>query len=237
MKEWSYDPSPSISQSIGEQLTVFPRERDITFSLLRRVGTVFLRIFLKIYFRLEISGREHIPQNRSFVLVGNHASHLDAVALACALPISSVDHTFAVAAKDYFFTSFARSFFAAVFVNALPFDRHKKIRESLELCADALNASEQALLMFPEGTRSLDGKIQPFKRGIGILTAGTGRLVVPAFIAGAFEAWPKGLSFPKPKKVRVRIGPPLNFLNVERNAEGFQRVAQKVEDAVRALQV
>lgn len=235
MNEWTYDPSPLISKSISEQLTSFPREPDMTFSLLRLSWTVLLRVFLKIYFRLEIIGRKNLPKSHSFVLVANHASHLDVVALVAALPIRSLDNTFAVAAKDYFFSSFWKSFFSAVFFNALPFDRKEKKRESLELCADVLNASERALIMFPEGTRSPDGRLQPFKKGIGILAAGTNRLVVPAYIRGAFEAWPKGASFPKPHKVRVRIGNPMNFKSVERQESGFLFVAESARQAIEAL--
>ena len=235
MNEWTYDPSPSIDKNINEQLTVFPREPDMTFSILRGIGTILLRGFLRIYFRLEISGRENLPRKESFVLIANHSSHLDAVALLAALPLRSIDQTFAVAAKDYFFSSLFRSFLATIFVNALPFDRRLRTRESLELCADVLNASKRALIMFPEGSRSVNGQLQPFKKGLGVLTAGTDRLVVPATIEGAFTAWPKGSVFPKPRKVRVIIGRPLTFKGLPRNENGYLEATLMAQEAVRAL--
>lgn len=235
MKPWSYDPSPAIQQSIAQQLAVFPRERDLTHATLRTLWSVCLRLSLKGYFRLAVIGRERLPTTGSFVLVANHASHLDALALLCALPIRTIHRTFAVAAKDYFFSSFARSFFSAVFINAIPFDRREKKRESLELCADVLDVAQRALIMFPEGTRSPTGEMQPFKKGIGILTAGTDRLVVPAYLQGAYAAWPKDTALPRPRRVRVFIGEPMSFRHVPRTDEGFAQVAREVEAAVRAL--
>lgn len=235
MKEWQYNPSPSVNKSIAESLTVFPRERDMTCTILRVFWNCCLRVFLKIYFRLSIKGRENLPSNKSFVLIANHSSHLDAVCLSAALPVKSINRTFSVAAKDCFFSSFYRSVFAAVFVNALPFDRQHKHKESLELCADVLNVSDQVLIMFPEGTRSLTGKIQTFKYGIGLLVAGTDRLVVPTYIDGAYQAWPKGSKVPKPKRVRVFIGEPMDFMKIERNKEGYEKVAQLCESAIRNL--
>lgn len=235
MRPWSYDPSPTISQTLAEQLTVFPRERDLTHTVLRTVWTICLRGFLRVYFRLTIEGRERLPRTGRYVLAANHASHLDALSLSAALPMRSIHRAFAVAAKDYFFSSFWRSLISAIFFNALPFDRKVQKRESLELCADALDASENVLIMFPEGTRSPTGEIQPFKRGIGILTAGTDRLVVPAYLDGAYAAWPRQTAFPRPRRVRLVIGQPLRFSDVPRTDEGFVRVASDVEAAVRQL--
>lgn len=235
MKEWSYHPSPAIQRSISENLTVFPRERDMTQTIVRFLWNIALRLFLKIYFRLQITGKEHLPRNQSYVLAANHSSHLDAMCLLSALPMKLIDRAFAVAAKDYFFASFWRSFLAAILFNALPFDRMDKKRQGLELCADVLNVSEQVLIMFPEGTRSMSGEIQPFKQGIGILTAGTERWVVPAYIQGAFAAWPKGSRLPLPKRVRVTIGEPLHFKDVARTPEGFLTVARQTGEAIKRL--
>lgn len=236
MKPWSYDPSPALSQTLAEQLTVFPRERDLTHTMLRIAWTMCLRAVLYTYFRLQIIGRKRLPRGGRYVLVANHTSHLDVASLSAALPARSIHQTFAVAAKDYFFSSLWRSMFSAVFVNALPFDRVKHKRESLELCADVLDVSEQVLIMFPEGSRSPTGDIQPFRKGIGILTAGTDRAVVPAYIDGACHAWPKGVRLPRPRRVRVWIGDPMTFSHVPRTEEGFLQVAREVESAVKHLQ-
>ncbi len=235
MKPWAYHPSPALLLSPADQLTVFPRERDMTHAALRILWTICLRAALRVYFRLRIIGRGRLPTAGSYVLVANHASHLDGVALSTVVPIRAVHRAFAAAAKDYFFSSFWRSFCSAVFINAVPFDRRAGKRESLELCADLLDVSDRVLIMFPEGTRSLTGAIQTFKQGIGILAASTDRRVVPAFIDGAHAAWPKGSRCPRPRRVRVVLGTPLEFQCVPRTREGFQQVAGEVEAAVRQL--
>ena len=235
MREWQYKPSALVNKSIAEGLTVFPRERDMTHSFFRIFWNMFWRGILKIYFRLSIQGKENLPQGQSFILIANHSSHLDAVVLTSLLPIKSIDHAFSVAAKDYFFTSFWNSWFSAVLINALPFDRQKNKKESLELCGDVLNVSENVLIMFPEGTRSLTGEIQTFKQGIGILATGADYSVVPAYIHGAYEAFPKGRKFPKPNKVRVIIGKPLSFKDFERNQQEYEKVAHICEAEVRSL--
>src|SRR5881628_709536 len=101
MKAWTYHPSPSIHQNIAERLSVFPRERDMSFAALRMLSTLLLRGFLRVFFRLRIIGREHLPCAGSYVLVANHSSHLDAVALSAALPLRSIQRAFAAAARDY----------------------------------------------------------------------------------------------------------------------------------------
>lgn len=232
MNQWKYETFSSLSFGLKEKLTIFPREKDMIFSGMRLVWNALMRLWLKCYFRLKIQGREHLPKDQSYILIANHASHLDAVCLSAALPIRSIETTFSLAAKDYFFNSFFRSFLAAVCINAIPFERKKSPRQSLELCADALAVSRQTLILFPEGTRSPDGEIQPFKGGLGFLTAGSSCLVVPAYIDGAFGAWPKESSIPKPKKIVLRIGKPLSFADVERTKEGFAQIAQRAQQAV-----
>jgi len=235
MRSWEYHPSKSINKSISEKLSVFPRERDMTHSILRCIYGTLLRGFLRTYFRLSIIGKENLPKGQSYVLIANHSSHLDAICLSATVPIKQINRTFSVAAKDYFFSSFWRSFFSAILVNALPFDRKDNKRKSLELCADVLQLSEQVLIMFPEGTRSNTGDIQAFKKGIGILVAGTDRLVIPSYIDGAHQAWPKGNRIPRPKKVIVRLGKPMNFNYLSRTDENYENIAKSTEEAVRML--
>jgi 1-acyl-sn-glycerol-3-phosphate acyltransferase len=167
------------------------------------------------------------------VLVANHSSHLDAIALLSALPLHAIQKTYPAAAKDYFFTTMPKVAFSAIVVNAMPFDRKENPRESLDLCRHLLETPGHALILFPEGTRSATGELAPFKPGIGFLTAGTNIPVVPCYLAGAYRAWPKGAWIPRPRKLELRIGEPLVFAD-ESNPKA---VAGRVEDAVRSLKV
>ena len=185
----------------------FPRERDPLVDALRALLALLIRGLLRIYLRFEIVGRENLPNDdESFVLVANHASHLDSVCLLAALPLRRLPRTFPVAAEDYFFRSLARTWFAAVLMNALPFGRQMRVRESLSVCRRLLAEPGNALIIFPEGTRSRNGEMQPFKPGIGALLAGSELKVVPCCLEGTFDVWPKGRRLPRPGKVRLRIG-------------------------------
>ena len=232
MKRWTYTPSPLLDKSLAERLTTFPRDPTLTVYGLRLAGMLFLKAFFATYFRLRIVGRNRIPKAGPFVLVANHSSHLDAVALACALPVRQWHHAYATAAQDYFFHGMFRSFVAVVLTNAMPFDRHDDPKHSLELCADLLHVSREALIMFPEGTRSRDGSIQEFRPGVGRLVAGTAVPVVPAYIDGAFRAWPKGSAIPKPRRITIRIGEARRYPDVPASRPGSIAVAADLRRAV-----
>jgi 1-acyl-sn-glycerol-3-phosphate acyltransferase len=235
MKRWVYTPSPLLDKSLKEQLTTFPRDPTLTVYGLRFVGMILLKGIFALYFRQRILGRNRIPRTGPFVLVANHSSHLDAVALACALPARQWNHAYAAAAQDYFFKGFFRALVAVWFTNAVPFDRREDPRRSLELCADLLHVSHEALIMFPEGTRSPDGEMREFRHGVGRLVAGTEIPVLPAYIGGAFRAWPKGSAIPRPRRVTIVIGEPRRYSGVPASRAGAAEVAADLQAAVAAL--
>ncbi|MDX1563425.1 MAG: lysophospholipid acyltransferase family protein [Gammaproteobacteria bacterium] len=211
MDQWSYEPAPDLEQTIAQRLRSFPRYPDMMIYTTRSILHVVLRLFLKLYHRLEITGRENLPAGESFVMIGNHASHLDALCLTSSVPLKRLHRTFPAAAADYFFSSLSRSVVATIFVNGLPFDRFGKGAESLEMCRQLLARPGNILILFPEGTRSTDGQIQRFKSGIGRLVAGTPVPGVPCDREGAGAAWPKGKGFPRPRKLTLEIGTPKSF--------------------------
>lgn len=235
MKKWFYRPSTSIDKTIPEKLAAFPREDDMTHSALRYGWNMLLRTFLKTYFRLEIIGEENLPNDSTYLLIANHSSHLDSLCLSAAVPLHKVSRTYSVAAKEYFFSSFFRSIFSAIFVNAIPFDRHAEKRKSLEICAQTLKQKDQVLIMFPEGTRSQNGEMNPFKKGIGILTAGTDHLVVPAYIHNAHRAWRKGSFLLKPVKITIIIGKSMTFQSLPSEADAYETIASTLQSEVTRL--
>src|SRR4030095_427746 len=100
--DWSYDTARDSGLSFIDRLKECPREPDPLVYAARVVAAVWVRGALRIYNRFEISGREHLPREGSFVLVANHSSHLDAVALLSALPLRLLHRAYPVAARDYF---------------------------------------------------------------------------------------------------------------------------------------
>lgn len=198
----------------------------------RFVWNVVVRLFLKYYVRLSIYGHAELPVHQNYIIVANHCSHLDALCLMAAMPLLKVNRTYTVAAKDYFFNRTWCAWLMQVFFNAIPLDRFADPFESLADCASVLREKESALIFFPEGTRSKTGKMQKFKIGIGMLTAGKNVLVIPAYIEGAFQAWPKGKWFPSASPVSINFGKPVSFADVPRSKSGFDSIAKALEKSV-----
>src|ERR1044071_4830866 len=92
-----------------------------------------------------------------------------------------------------------------------------------------------ALIIFPEGTRSTTGELQEFKGGIGALVAGRDVPVLPCYLDGAFRAWPKGKKIPRPRKVRLIIGAPRNYVGTAPDKAGGAVVASELRAAIQQL--
>jgi 1-acyl-sn-glycerol-3-phosphate acyltransferase len=232
MNEWQYDTAPDLDDSLVERLRRFPREPDMLVYGIRSLAALGIRAWLRLYHRLEVIGREHLPPEGSYVLAANHTSHLDTLALLSILPLKRLHRAFPAAAADYFFTSVPWTAIAAVMINALPFDRHMHFRQSLALCKELLARPGNVLILFPEGTRSATGDMGEFKPGIGILLAGTNVPVLPCHLAGAFDAWPKGRLVPHPRKIRLIIGPPRQYAALPPGKESALYISHELREAI-----
>jgi len=236
VSDWQYQPTPDFDKTPADRLRMFPRHPDMLVYGVRFVLHALVRVWLRVYNRFRITGREHLPLDRPFVIVANHASHLDAICLLSALPLARIQKAYPAAAKDYFFTTLTKTAFFAVTMNAMPFDRRENPRESIDLCRELLATPGHVLILFPEGTRSTTGELAPFKPGIGFLVAGTNVPVVPCYLDGAYRAWPKGAWIPRPRKLELRIGEPVTFAEVVSEKEGAKMIAAALQRAVEGLE-
>jgi 1-acyl-sn-glycerol-3-phosphate acyltransferase len=235
MKHWRYETAEDLEQPMIERLRNFPREPDISVYLLRSFAAVCLRVWLRLYHRLEITGRENLPSGGSFVMVANHSSHLDALCLVSALPLRKLHRVFPAAAEDYFFRNVSRTWFAAVVINALPFSRQMHVRQSICLCEKLIETPGNVLVIFPEGTRTSSGEMGAFKPGIGALLAGRKVPVLPCHLEGAYAAWSRHHSIPRPKKLKLVIGQPRTFEHLTPGKESSLTIAMDLQKAVQEL--
>jgi long-chain acyl-CoA synthetase len=198
----------------------------------RRLFNAILRINLRLKHSLQVEGLENLSEGGPFVFTPNHSSHFDLLSIAGAVPHRMVHHTFAVAAKDYFFNKTYKAIGARALVNAIPFDRKGRVNESMQHCRDALNEGD-SLVIFPEGTRSPSGELQDFKAGVGQLLAGSIKArAVPVYIDGAHQIMPKGSKAPGKGKLRIRFGKPVSFRDTPADAEGFRQIAERLRAEV-----
>jgi 1-acyl-sn-glycerol-3-phosphate acyltransferase len=235
MKKRLYDSVRDVDQAPIDRLRQFPREPDIIVYGLRSLGALIIRGLLHIYNHFEIIGHQNLRTNRSLVVVANHCSHIDTLCLLAALPLRKLHRAFPAAASDYFFQSVPRLWAAAILVNALPFARQARVRQSLSLCRELLAHPGTILIIFPEGTRSTTGEVGEFKSGIGALVAGRDVAVAPCFIDGSFRVWPKGKRFPRPRKVRLVVGTLRNYRDRGKEKNDICAIAAELRDAVNEL--
>jgi 1-acyl-sn-glycerol-3-phosphate acyltransferase len=177
-----------------------------------------------------VTGREHLAALEGPALIApTHASHFDFSAIRLALGPRHRRRLAAAAAADYFATKRSR-WFVAAWLGAFAFNRTGRGADSIA-AAEGLLAAGWHLVLFPEGTRTMTGEINPFQPGIGLLARHTGRQVLPIRITGIGDVLPKGRARPRRHAVVVTIGPPIRALPDE-DARAF---TARLEATVRAL--
>ena len=235
MDDWNYRPAADQALAPAEKLRSLRREAGLPAWLMQGAWRAGTRTYLRAYHRLAVQGREHLPAQPPFVLIGNHTSHLDAVTLASALPWHLRASAFPIAAGDVFFETPAASLFSAMMLNALPMWRKRCGSHAMQELRDRLLGDPAIYILFPEGTRSRDGRLGTFKPGLGMLIAETHAPVVPCHLDGAFRACPPGSTMPRPVQLTLRIGAPLKFPETPNRREGWLAIAEQAHAAVTAL--
>lgn len=191
--------------------------------------------FMNSYVRVRVLGVEHIPAAGPFILAPNHSSHLDTPSVLTA--VGSRRRVWAAGAEDYFFNTPLKRFLFGKVLDTIAFDRQADGLRGLKRCADAL-ARGDGLLMFPEGTRSLTGELQPFKIGVALLAVERGAPIVPVYVARTFDLFRKGQRWIRPGVATVVFGPPLQPPGIEPGDDAyalFRRLTEQLESAVHSL--
>jgi 1-acyl-sn-glycerol-3-phosphate acyltransferase len=193
--------------------------------------------YIRLYFRPHITGIENIPREGAFILAANHASHADSAVIFSTLPPALRQRTVAAAARDYFFAGGWQHSTARILFNAIPVDRDTvKGEDPLRHVLRALDEG-YGVVLYPEGTRSMTGKVGPFRRGIGRLIATFPQVpVIPLRLSGTDRAMPKGAAVPRPRAVHVRFGPPLYLKADPHDRATWQTAADAVREAVLQLE-
>src|SRR3954471_15577787 len=149
-----------------------------------------LQVMFDMFFRGEVIGLEHVPASGGFLIAANHASFLDPPVIGCQVP-----RQIAYFARKTLWKRGLPSWWLDR-VGAIPVDRDGgqdvgAIKRVLKALKD-----ERGLILFPEGTRTLDGRLQPAKPGVGFIASRTQVPVVPVRIFGSYEAFGKGRKIP-----------------------------------------
>ena len=168
---------------------------------------VFLGPLLRLLFRPKIEGLENVPADGPAILAANHQSFLDDLLLPLVVKGRKVVF---LAKADYFDKWYLRWFFKGA--NVIPVRRNNSsaAEAALKAAVDALQEGK-LIGIFPEGTRSPDGRLYRGKTGVARMSLEARVPVIPVAITGTFEAMPYDRKLPKPGRVEIRFGKPLTF--------------------------
>lgn len=174
------------------------------------------RALFRLWFRWRVLHRERVPREGPVILAANHASFLDPPLIGSPLPRI----TNYLARESLFRVPGIGAYLRAL--NAVPVDRDGGGGAGLKAILDRLQAGG-AILLFPEGTRTSDGKLLPAKAGIGLAVIKSTAPVVPVRVFGTFEAYGRFHRWPRPKPVAVKYGRPLQFAELRAEAKSCSK--------------
>lgn len=203
------------------------------------IQTYFLGPYARFLSTLDVRGVENIEGEGPFIFAANHASHVDTIIILTALPTKERRRTVVAAAMDSFFMNASQAFRTVLMFNAIPVDRLKVNRRSAQLALELVE-DHWNLLIYPEGGRTPDGRLQEFKGGAAYLAERSHATVIPTYIHESGML--KGRKYAKAPQyvegryqrrhhVVVAFGPALRC----EEGENMRRFGVRIEEAVAAL--
>jgi 1-acyl-sn-glycerol-3-phosphate acyltransferase len=190
------------------------------------------------YHRWRVYHRERVPREGGFILASNHASFFDPPLIGTACP------------RDISYLARESLFRLPVVgqvlrdVNAIPVDRDGGGGAGLKAILNRLQAGG-GIILFPEGTRTRDGRLQPARSGIGLTVIKSHTPVLPVRVFGSFESLDRTMRLPRPHQIVVKFGQPLNFAALRAEAQVcakprlkaiYQQVADEIMTAIARLE-
>ena len=184
------------------------------------IGWIFFRTLYKCYFRWRVYNPERVPASGPVILASNHASLIDPPLVGAGLH-RDINYL----ARESLFRfpgvgALLRSW------NSVPVDRDGGGAAGLRAILNRL-LDGGAIILFPEGTRTRDGRLQPARSGIGLTVIKSDAPVVPVRVFGTYEAYGRHMRFPRPRRVAVKYGEPLRFEALRAEAKACSKARLK----------
>ncbi len=191
------------------------------------------KLLARLFFSYRVVHPERIPEEGPLIIAVNHSSYVDPPLAG----ICSRRAVYYLARKNLL----EWPFFGPLFpdMNVIPVERDGNDMSALREVIKKVREGN-GVVLFPEGTRSRDGALQPARAGIGLVIAKTRATVLPMRIFGAFEAFPKGSKLPHLRPITVVIGEPIRFAPEEiepTTRETYQRLSDRVMESIAALRL
>ena len=187
--------------------------------------------YLRLFHRFRVFGLEHVPADGACILASNHASYLDPPILGSPIRHRVVHFM----ARDTLFRGPLAWLLPRL--GTVPLDRGRGDVSALR-SALAILRHDCALGLFPEGTRTRTGAMQPAKGGVGFLVAKASVPVIPVYIDGSFKAWPKGARRPRLHAITIVYGDPISPAQIAAHGtthEAYEQISALVMARIAAL--
>lgn len=197
-----------------------------------------LELGFHVGFHLRVIGAEHLPLEGSFLMAANHTSFLDPFVIMAATPATVFGRLYSIGWQAYFRGALMQ--WIARVGRVIPLGMEASLVPALQAAAFVLRQGRD-LLVFPEGERSVDGTLNPFRPGIGILACELGVPVIPIWIDGTFHAWPVGARWPRRHPISLVVGPPVIVTQEligqwrRQGRDPYRAATQAIREAIVAL--
>ena len=191
------------------------------------------KLFARVFFSMRVVHPERMVESGPLIIAVNHSSFFDPPLAG----ICSRRGVFYLARKTLLKWPFFGPLFPAM--NVIPVERDGNDMSALREVIKKIKEGN-AVLLFPEGTRSMDGNLQPARAGIGLVIAKTGAPVLPMRIFGAYEAFPKNAKGLRSSQITVVLGEPIHFTRDEiesTSRENYQILSNRVMNSIAALRL
>lgn len=213
-----------IAGSLAIIVSIFNRYSPIIYKYITRYWSKIILVTANI--KIEVSGKENIKPDTSYMVICNHQSHMDTPVLVYHLPLRL---TF-MAKKELFKIPFFGWGMQAAGILKIDRGNHQKAIQTLRNAEKTIVEKKFSVMAFPEGTRSNDGEIHAFKKGPFVMAMNTRLPVLPVSIRGTYDILPKKKLTIKPGKVQLKIFPPIESkdYNFETRNKLVEKVHQKI---------
>lgn len=194
---------------------------------------LLIYIITKPLFRYKAIGTCHIPKKGGAILASNHASYVDPFFVGLGV-VRRINYL----AKKELFSNSITSYFLKNLFRVIPIDREQMDRSTLKTIYSYLRSNE-ILLMFPEGTRSFDGRLQEAKIGIGMIAYNTQVPIIPVYISGSHKILPRDAKRVHLKQCSVYFGPPVSldeFYKQQKSKELYKTISENIMASIGRLQ-
>ncbi|MDR4462335.1 MAG: AMP-binding protein [Nitrospirales bacterium] len=206
--------------------------------IIGQIGMAIVGSLSRLTFPLTVKGLTHLPKEGPFILAANHLSFIDPFIILATVPPSTFMQLYTLGWEPFFRSPFRR--WVARVGHVIPVGPETPLVTVLKASV-ALLRNGKSLLIFPEGERSLDGQLLPFKKGLGVLACELNIPIIPVKIEGSFQVWPPDAKTPQRHPITLTFGEGQTFTPAmverwtSRGEDPHLRAARQIRDAVASL--